>query len=107
MTIVTNVVIVDNHRAFGEQLQAFLRDQLRCTVLGLAADASAGLNLVYTTRPDFALVDVGLPGENGFCLTGRLTDLQLGVRVVLMGYGESIEYVQAATRAGAMAYMPK
>lgn len=107
MPTVTSVVIVDHHLAFGERLQTFLRDQLQCMVIGLARDAAAGLELMRVRLPDFALIEVGLPGENGFRLADRLATLHPPVRVVLLGDDESADYVRAAADVGAIAYLPK
>jgi CheY-like chemotaxis protein len=103
----TDVLILASHQAFGERLEAFVRDQLRCTVTGLASDAVTALELIQATSPDVALIDVAVPGGSGFELAQRLITLHPAARVVLMGDGEPAEYVSAAARAGALAYMPK
>lgn len=107
MPIVTTVVIVDDHSAFGEQLRSFVHGQLRCLVVGVGEDAAAGLELVRQAMPDFALVDAGLPDEGGFRFAARVKELYPLMGVVLMGDGEPAEYVHAAARAGAIAYLPK
>jgi ActR/RegA family two-component response regulator len=107
MGIVTTVLILTGNQSFGEQLRAFVRDQLGCDVAGLASDTSTGLDLVQSARPDFALIDAELPDESGFTMATRITELHPDTRVVLMGVGEPDEYVQAASRAGALAYLPK
>ncbi len=101
------VAIIDDNPAFGERLVAFVTAQSGCTVVGLATDAVAGLELVTTARPDIVLSDIGLPGENGFWFAERVTELGLGMSVILMSDGEPEEYSQAATLAGAIAYIPK
>ncbi len=101
------VAIIDDNPAFGERLVAFVTAQSGCTVVGLATDAVAGLELVRSTRPDIVLSDIGLPGENGFWFAERVTELGLGMSVILMSDGEPEEYSQAATLAGAIAYIPK
>jgi NarL family two-component system response regulator LiaR len=107
MPSVTNVLILVSHDAFGERLVTFVRDQLHCSIAGRATNAAAGLEMVRATRPDVVLVDVGLQGERGIGLVRPLTKLQPGVRIVLMGDGDSTEYVQAAEEVGALAYLPK
>ncbi len=101
------VAIIDDNPAFGERLVAFVIAQSGCTVVGLATDAVAGLELVRSTRPDIVLSDIGLPGENGFWFAERVSELGLGMSVILMSEGEPEEYSQAATLAGAIAYIPK
>jgi CheY-like chemotaxis protein len=103
---VKSVVIIDDHLAFGEQLETFLRDQLACAV-AWKTDAAAGLELIQMTPPDIALLDLSLPGENSFSLAQRLLEQHPGLRVVLMGNVESTDYQLAAAEVGAIAYLPK
>jgi two-component system CheB/CheR fusion protein len=69
----------------------------------------AGLDLIETTRPDVALVDVGLPGLNGLELAqrvkagGRHPHMRL---VALTGYGQQEDRRQA-TEAGYHAHFVK
>jgi len=57
-------VIVDDNEDVRE-LGRELLEQLGCTV-ETAADGVEGLDRILQTRPDLALVDIGLPGLNGF-----------------------------------------
>jgi ActR/RegA family two-component response regulator len=107
MPAVTNVLILVSHDAFGERLVAFVRDQLNCTIAGLASNATAGLELARVTEPDVVLVDIGLQGKPGIQLVKPLVELHPSARIVLMGDGDSAEYVDAAAGAGAVAYLPK
>ena len=101
------VVIIDDNRDFRERLATFVDQLPGCLVVGVGIDAAPGLELIRATRPDIALVDVNLPGENGFWVTERIAELGLGVKVVLMSVGEPEEYANAAARVGAVAYIPK
>ena len=54
-----------------------------------ADNGLSGTELILTHRPDVALVDVGLPGLDGFGVASRVRDQTAGlVRLVaLTGYG--------------------
>lgn len=55
-----------------------------------AADGEAGLRAVATTRPDLVVLDVGLPGLDGFELTRRIRlDLRLATLPVLLLTGRT------------------
>jgi CheY-like chemotaxis protein len=90
--------------------------EMLCEVLsgaGFQCDSTdngiAGLALIESTRPDVALIDVGLPGLNGLELaerlkaSGRFPHLRL---VALTGYGQQEDRKQAA-RAGYHAHFVK
>jgi ActR/RegA family two-component response regulator len=100
-------VIIDDHPGFRDRLKSFVGAQHGCTVAGLAADTRTGLDLVHATRPDVVLIDIGLADESGLHLARRLAELDLGVRIVLMGEDETTEYERAAVQAGASAYISK
>jgi CheY-like chemotaxis protein len=107
MPSVTTVLILVSHDAFGERLVTFVRDQLHCSIAGLASNADDGLELARVTKPNVVLVDVGLQGKSGFRLVKPLSQMHPDARIVLMGGGDSAEYVDAAREAGAFAYLPK
>ncbi|MBA2313467.1 MAG: response regulator transcription factor [Actinobacteria bacterium] len=66
-----NVVIVDDHAALRRGMELLLR-RAGHRVVGTAGDAPTGEALILRRRPDVALVDLGLPGENGADMTRRL-----------------------------------
>ena len=62
----------------------------------------SGLALIRETRPDIAIVDVGLPGIDGFELARRVradASLEQMFLVALTGYGQATDRV-AAMNAG-------
>ena len=52
-------------------------------VVGTAGDAETGEALILRRRPDVALVDLGLPGENGADMTRRLLAQDPELRIIL------------------------
>jgi signal transduction histidine kinase/ActR/RegA family two-component response regulator len=74
-----------------------------------AADGSAGLELILTTRPDVALVDIGLPGLDGLALARAVRGTSSGASIKLFamtGYG-STENVRSGLLAGYDDYLVK
>jgi len=57
----------------------------------VAADGAQGIQRAVTDRPDVAIVDLGLPGIDGFTVARELrTKLGPDLRIVaLTGYGQS------------------
>lgn len=83
--------------------------ELLCTVLGAvglecrgAADGTTGLALIEAVQPAVALVDIGLPGIDGFEIARRLQRHPGRARMVLValtGYGQATDR-QRALEAG-------
>jgi CheY-like chemotaxis protein/anti-sigma regulatory factor (Ser/Thr protein kinase) len=74
-----------------------------------ANDGRAGLQAALETTPDVAIVDLGLPGIDGFELAKRLRASPAGSRirlVALTGYGQPEDRVRAA-EAGFDAHLVK
>ena len=68
----------------------------------VAEDGHQGLAAVHQCRPDVALIDVGIPGINGFELARQIRATDVGPKVRLIavtGYGRE-EDRRAAQDAG-------
>jgi CheY-like chemotaxis protein len=84
-----SIVLVEDNEDIRETMQELLTD------LGYevhaAADGAAGAALILQVEPDVAIVDLGLPGIDGYEVAARVR-LQLGhdrLRMVAMtGYGD-------------------
>ncbi|HWP17983.1 MAG TPA: ATP-binding protein [Burkholderiaceae bacterium] len=72
-----------------------------------AEDGEAGLRLLLQENPDLALVDIGLPGLNGYEIAQRVRSAGRATRLIaLSGYGQPQD-VERALAAGFDAHMVK
>jgi DNA-binding NarL/FixJ family response regulator len=95
------VVIADDHIVLRESLGALLESQPDFTVLGKAADGAEALNLVQQHHPDVLVLDLFMPGSDGFEVLRTLD--RAGSRVasvILTGSESTQDYVQVV-RLGA------
>lgn len=76
------VLIIDDEVAVAEGLSEVLREEGHTTVI--AGTAAEGEEMAEHFRPDFALVDVGLPDANGADLAARLCERYPRLRVVII-----------------------
>ena len=63
-----------------------------------AADGATGVELAGRFRPDLVLLDIGLPGENGYEVARRLAEHpeRSSMRVVaLTGYGQENDHLRS------------
>jgi CheY-like chemotaxis protein len=89
------VVVIEDNEDIRETLEALLR--IWGHEAWLAGDGPAGVRQVLAVRPDVALIDVGLPGMNGYEVA-RAIRRELGgeVRLVAVtGYGQPGDIAQA------------
>lgn len=100
-----SILLADDDAPFRERLAKALRK--RGFEVREAADASAAMELAREESPEWALVDLRMPGESGLELVKGLNRLDAATRiVVLTGYG-SIATALEATRLGAAHYLTK
>ncbi|MEA2547808.1 MAG: hypothetical protein QOI00_490 [Chloroflexota bacterium] len=77
-----SILVVDDYGPFRLVVREMLeRDGFR--VVGEAADGSEAIDAAQTLRPDVVLLDVHLPGDDGFVVCERLQGLVPVPEVVL------------------------
>jgi DNA-binding NarL/FixJ family response regulator len=101
-----NVVIVDDHVALRRGMELLLR-RGGLHVVGTADDAEQAEQLILRRRPDVAVVDLALPGENGASLTRRLLALEPELRIILYTGSGDDEQLLEGLDAGAAGFALK
>jgi two-component system response regulator RegA len=105
MTVGGAILLVDDDEVFRERLARALRG--RGYEVATAADHEGALRAAEARKPDYAVVDLRMPGLSGLALIAPLHALAPAARiVVLTGYG-SITSAVEALRAGAHDYLSK
>jgi DNA-binding NarL/FixJ family response regulator len=76
-------------------------------VVGEAVDGEDGVRRARELTPDWVLLDVQLPGMNGFEVAARLTSESDGPSVVLTSSHDSADFGQLIAGSGARGFIPK
>ena len=97
------MLLVDDEPMFLEALTALLEQDGRIDIVGTASGEEA-VELARERRPDVALVDLSLPGIDGFELTRKLVETQPAPRVVAVSGSADGE---RAREAGACGFLLK
>jgi DNA-binding response OmpR family regulator len=74
--------------------------------VGVAKDGRAGLRDAYTERPELVLLDIGLPGMDGWQVLERLRDVSDVPVLLLTAHGQESDKVRGL-RGGADDYLTK
>lgn len=99
------VLLVDDDEAFRERLARALRD--RGYEVRTADGYDTALQLARADSPEYAVVDLRMPGRSGLEVVRDLAALDSSTRIVILtGYG-SIATAVDAVRLGAVQYLPK
>jgi two-component system, response regulator RegA len=100
-----SVLVVDDDDVFRTRLGRAFAD--RAFEVRTARSAEEALTLARQDSPEFALVDLRMPGASGIDLVRELCAIDPGTVVVMLtGYG-SIATAVEAIRAGAVHYLSK
>ena len=105
------IAIVEDHELTRIGLKAALQHRDGMEVVGDAANGYQGLNLLQTTKPDLAIVDIGLPDIDGIEMVRLFRENQgenlLPTKILMLTMHKGEDSVMAAFAAGADAYCMK
>ena len=100
-------LIVDDTVSFREILKQKLRSFSPSMVIHEAAEGSEAIQKVYALKPDLVFMDIRLSGENGLQLNRKIKARYPCIRIIVLTSYDSLEYREAAIRAGGNCYIPK
>jgi DNA-binding NarL/FixJ family response regulator len=101
------VLIADDHRLFAQALEAILATDDGIEIVGQARDGGEAVELARSLQPDVILMDIAMPGVDGFQAT-RMIKKELDTACVLMLTGSNARTdVDRARKAGAAGYVTK
>jgi DNA-binding NarL/FixJ family response regulator len=101
------VLLVDDEPMFLEALRALLETDTRVVVIASAGNGMDAVALARSERPDVALVDLALPGGDGFETTRRLIAEAPPIKVVVISGLSDGSELHAAREAGAARFLLK
>jgi DNA-binding response OmpR family regulator len=101
------ILIVDDDKAFVQLLNTRLKNS--GYLVTFASDVPSALGLVQREKPDLILLDIGLPGGDGFVLMDRLKaiDRLAHIPIIIVTAQDTSSAKAKALKAGAQAYFQK
>jgi DNA-binding NarL/FixJ family response regulator len=100
------VLIVDDHADFRASARALLEAE-GFDVVGEAADGERAIGEAARLRPDVVLLDIQLPGADGFAVAEQLARNAGGAAVVLISSREAAAYGPRLDTAPARGFIAK
>jgi DNA-binding NarL/FixJ family response regulator len=101
------VLLVDDHPLVRLSLREVLRREPNLVVCGEAEDREQALELVASTRPHLAVVDLTLKSSSGLDLIKDLQERFPKVQVLVLSMHDETLHAERAIRAGARGYITK
>lgn len=101
------LLIVDDHAVVREGLEAMLRLEASFTSIATAASGGDAVQICAGNPPDVILLDVRMPGNDGFSTLETLLKRWPDIRVIMLSASASAAEVKLARRIGAVGYLSK
>ena len=103
----TRILIVDDHPILRQGISQMINHEKDMTVCGDAEDAHRAMDLIGTTKPDIAIIDISLKGTSGIELLKNIKVHYPKLIVLVLSMHDESVYAQRALRAGASGYIMK
>jgi DNA-binding NarL/FixJ family response regulator len=101
------VLLVDDEPMFLAALRALLEHDERISIVATADSGEEAVELARERKPDVALVDLAMPGLDGFALTRELVAGETAPRVVAVSGLSNPRDAERALDAGASSFLLK
>ena len=102
------VVVVDDEAMVLEYYRSEFRfEELGWRLLGTASDGRDAVELCRNVKPDIVLMDITMPGMDGFEATERIKAFLPDAEILFLTCNEDFAYARKALRLGAADYVIK
>lgn len=101
------VLIVDDHCVVRRGLREILAEGFPSLETGEAASQAEAMELVWAREWDLALLDIGLPGRNGFDLLVDIKQARPRLPVIVISMYPEDHFAVRALKCGASSYLTK
>jgi DNA-binding NarL/FixJ family response regulator len=106
-SMTTRILIVDDHPLLRQGLIGLISTQPDFEVCGEANGVAEARQLVETTQPDVAIIDLSLKDGNGIELIKDLKDRFPDLKSLVVSMHDELLFAERALRAGAVGYVSK
>jgi DNA-binding NarL/FixJ family response regulator len=101
------ILIADDHEVARRGIRSLVETHLEWEVCGEARDGREAVECAAQTKPDVALLDIGMPGLNGLDAARQIVAICPGVRVLILTMHDSDQVVREVLAVGARGFLLK
>lgn len=103
----TRIVLADDHHLVLAGLIALLNDYPEFEIIGSTNSGEEAIRIIGETKPDIALLDIGMPGMTGFQVLAWIREQGIPAKVIMLSMHADQEHVNSAMSLGADGYVVK
>jgi DNA-binding NarL/FixJ family response regulator len=104
---IRRIFLVDDHPMVRERLAEVIQRESDLTICGESEERFGALELIKSTRPHLAIVDLTLINSSGLELVKDLRQQFPEIAILVVSMHEESVHAERAIRAGAMGYITK
>jgi DNA-binding NarL/FixJ family response regulator len=101
------ILLVDDHHVVRQGIRLMLADRPDFEICGEAASGEAAIDYIMRLTPDIVILDVNMPGMNGFEVARRVKEFGLEGRIVMFSMHDSPGFIVEARNVGALGFVRK
>jgi DNA-binding NarL/FixJ family response regulator len=101
------ILIADDHPIFREGLKKVIARDAQLRIVGEAENGNEAVTCLTDLRPDVAVLDLDMPGQDGFAVVRAAQDAKLAVKVVILTMHNNEELLHTALDLGVAGYVLK
>ncbi|MDZ7722629.1 MAG: response regulator transcription factor [candidate division KSB1 bacterium] len=101
------IFIADDNALLLKGLETMLGDQDDFIIVGTAPNGSKAVELIKSSQPAVALIDIGMPEKDGLEVTQILHKNFPQIKVIILGLIDLTDEIMACIEAGATGYILK
>lgn len=99
--------IVDDQNLIREGIKLLLEKAVKIELVGDANNGETALRRIEAVRPDVVLLDIEMPGMDGFTVAGKMRDRFPQIKIIMLSSHEDKSYVDRSIALGAKGYLLK
>ena len=101
------VLVADDHDLVRDGIRSRLTLDGDIEICAEASNGSEAIDLAKKHNPDVIMLDISMPGTNGFEAAGKILADNRQSRIIFLSIYDNPEYIQEAIRIGARGYLLK
>jgi DNA-binding NarL/FixJ family response regulator len=101
------LVLADDHGIVREGIAAYCKAREEISVLGQCSNGEEAVAMILSLRPDFAILDLNMPGLGGLDVVRRVRQAKCPTRLIVLSINRDEAIIRELFRSGADGYVLK